>query len=71
MDSHLRWQHRRLGDWQALSVQTCPLVFRACAGGRHSLNGSPSWIQISKTYILDPKRTVWIQNVGSLCLSLG
>ena len=60
MDSHLGWQHRRLGDWQALSVQTCPLVFRACAGGRQSLIGSPSWIQNvhfgPKTYCVDPKR---------------
>ena len=68
MDSHLGWQHRRLGDWQALSVQTCPLVFRACAGGRQSLNGSPSWIQ---NVHFGPKSAVWIQNAGSLCLSLG
>jgi hypothetical protein len=63
MDSHLGWQHRRLGDWQALSVQTCPLVFRACAGGRHSLNGSPELdpnfqnVHFGpKTYCVDPKR---------------
>ncbi len=44
------WQHRRPGDWQALSVQTCPLVFRA---------GSPSSVIQNvrfgpKTYGLDP-----------------
>jgi hypothetical protein len=64
MDSHLGWQHRHLGDWQALSVLTCPLVFRACAGGRQSLNGSPSWIQNvrfgSKTYSVDPKRREFV-----------